>query len=739
MPRAGRKRVGKRQPGMTRLAAALLLAMAFGLPSAGPSGAQSTPTQTGTDPATLVADSIGLTADSVLTAAGHVEIFFQGRTLQASKVVYDPAADRLVIEGPLRLTDEETGTVLLGSQADLAADMTEGILTSARLILNRQLQIAATEVRRGQGRYTEMATAIASSCSICGNGPPLWELRARRVIHDQEAQQLYFEGAQLRIAGVPLAYAPRLRLPDPTLERATGFLTPRIVTSTALGFGIRQPYFIALGPSRDLTLTPLVTDGGARAIEARYRQAFSTGTILLQGAMARDDALPGAGRGYFKADGAFSLPQGFYLTFTGLAVSDTTYFTDYDLPDQDRLRWNVAVGRTRADESFTGRVTTYQTLRADETNLTQPSVLADVTFERRFELPVLGGMSGLQVQGFAFGRSSTVATDTDADGFPDGRDMSRLSAQFDWRRDWVLPSGVIVAALADIRGDVYGVQDDSTFDGRILRGHGSGGVELRYPLVKRESATGARQVLEPVVQVMVSPTTPATVPNEDSPVTDFDEGNLFSFSHFPGVDRLEAGPRVNMGLRWTREAGTGWVLGTALGRIWRESTPGGFNTGSGLADAESDWLAALRVTLPYGLAATARSLIADDLRMTRGEMILGVTRPRYDLSSTYLWAQPDAADGRLVQTSELLLSAGYYMTPQWRASATTRYDLEGEREVSTDLGLTFRNECLLFDVSLSRRSSASTTVADVTTVDLQLDFLGFGGAREAGPARVCRR
>jgi LPS-assembly protein len=160
----------------------------------------------------------------------------------------------------------------------------------------------------------------------------------------------------------------------------------------------------------------------------------------------------------------------------------------------------------------------------------------------------LGGMAGLQLQGFTFARSSTVATDTDFDGFPDGRDMSRLSAEFDWRRDWVLPSGLIVAALADIRGDVYGVQDDSIFDGRILRGHGSGGVELRYPLIKREAATGARQVLEPVMQVMVSPTTPATVPNEDSPVTDFDEGNLFSFSHFPGVDRLEAGPcRVAVG------------------------------------------------------------------------------------------------------------------------------------------------------------------------------------------------
>lgn len=727
------------------IAAGLAAALSVAAPVAAPLWAQADPAATATataaaaEPATLVADSIGVTAQNVLTASGNVEIFFQGRTLTAARVVYDQTTDRLTIEGPLRLTDEETGTVLLGSQADLAADMTEGILTSARVILNRQLQIAATEVRRGQGRFTEMRTAIASSCSICGDGPPLWELRAKRVVHDQAAQQLYFEGAQLRIAGVPLAYAPRLRLPDPTLERATGFLTPRIVSSTALGFGIRQPYFITLGPSRDLTLTPLITAGGARALEARYRQAFRTGTILLQGAVARDQALPGAGRGYFKADGNFALPQGYWLSFSGLAVSDTSYFTDYDLPDQDRLRWTASIGRTRMDESFTSRVTTYQTLRPDETNLTQPSVLADATFERRFELPVIGGMAGLQVQGFAFGRSSTVAADTDADGFPDGRDMSRLSAVFDWRRDWVLPSGLVVAALADIRGDAYGIQDDSTFDGRILRGHGSGGVELRYPLVKREAATGARQVLEPVVQVMVSPTTPATVPDEDSPVAEFDEGNLFSFSHFPGVDRLETGLRGNVGLRWTREAGTGWVLGAALGRIWRETTPGGFNTGSGLSDAESDWLAALRLTLPYGLSTTARALIADDHRLTRGEMIFAVARPRYDLSSTYLWAQPDAADGRPVQTSELLLSAGYYMTPQWRASATTRYDLESQREVSTDLGLTFRNECLLFDVSLSRRSSASTTVADVTTVDLELDFLGFGGARGAGPARVCRR
>lgn len=726
-------------PGAVRrkLWAATLLVgvLALAQPGPAPVWAQATTAS----PATLVADSIAVTGGDVLTATGNVEIFYEGRLLRAARVTYDRATDRLTIDGPLRLTDEETGTVVLGGQADLSADMSEGILTSARIILNRQLQIAASGMRRSEGRYTEMESAVASSCSICGDGPPLWEIRARRVVHDQEAQQLYFEDAQLRVAGIPLGFAPRLRLPDPTLQRATGVLPPRVITSTVLGFGIRIPYFIAMGPSRDLTLTPLVTDGGARALELRYRQAFRTGDILLQGALARDRVLPDTGRGYFRADGGFDLPDGFKLAFTGLAVSDNGYFTDYGLPDQDRLRWTVSIGRTRQDESFTSRVTTYTTLRSGETNLTQPSLMADAGFARRFDMPGLGGVGTFWAQAFAFGRASTEAGDTDGDGFPDGRDMSRLSLGLDWRRDWVAPSGLVVAGLAGVRGDFYTVQDDSVYDGRLVRGHATAGVELRYPLVKREAATGARQVLEPVAQVLISPNDVTDVPNEDARVADFDEGNLFRFSHFPGADRLETGLRANLGLRWTREAGTGWVLGAALGRVWRDAAPGGFNMGSGLNDAESDWLAALRVTLPYGLTATGRALIDDSLAMRRGEMLVQITRPRYDVNATYLWAEPDAADGRTTRTSELLMSAGYFLSPQWRAAATVRYDLQADREVSGDLGLTFRNECLLFDVSLSRRSSASTTVADVTTVDLALDFLGFGGARGAGPARACRR
>ncbi len=246
---------------------------------AAPGAAQDTPDET----ATLVADEVEIQADSVLVASGNVEVLHKGTRLRAERVTFDSKADRLKIEGPLILTDEQ-GTRLLADQADLSSDLQDGLLQGARLVLSQQLQLAATEMQRVGGRYTELGRTVASSCQVCAANPtPLWEIRARRVVHDQQARQLYFENAQLRVAGVPVFYLPRLRLPDPTLKRATGFLQPQIRSTSELGTGVGLPYFIALGDSRDLTITPFAATQNAQSLGLRYRQAFETGQIEIEG------------------------------------------------------------------------------------------------------------------------------------------------------------------------------------------------------------------------------------------------------------------------------------------------------------------------------------------------------------------------------------------------------------------------------------------------------------------------
>ena len=81
----------------------LALSVAALLGSAAPGGLMAQ------DAATLIADRLEIAADSRLIAEGSVEVFYQGRRLTAQRIVFDQTADRLTIEGPIRLTDAEDG------------------------------------------------------------------------------------------------------------------------------------------------------------------------------------------------------------------------------------------------------------------------------------------------------------------------------------------------------------------------------------------------------------------------------------------------------------------------------------------------------------------------------------------------------------------------------------------------------------------------------------------------------
>ena len=249
------------------------------------------------DAATLVADRVEIRGDNVLVAEGAVEILQKGMTLTATRVTFDAAKDTLSIEGPIVLTDAG-GTRVLADQAELSADLQNGILTGARLVLAQQLQLAAAEMQRVGGRYTELGRTVASSCQVCAANPiPIWEIRAQSVVHDKLEQQMYFKGAQLRFFGVPVFYIPRLRMPDPGLNRATGFLRPDYRITNQLGYGIIQPYFIVIDPSRDLTLAPYISSKQGRSLGLRYRQAYQTGQFEVNGALSTDEILPDELRG----------------------------------------------------------------------------------------------------------------------------------------------------------------------------------------------------------------------------------------------------------------------------------------------------------------------------------------------------------------------------------------------------------------------------------------------------------
>lgn len=685
---------------------------------------------TAQDLASLVADTIQVDPAGRVTASGNVEVFYQGARLNAASVSYDRNGDRLTITGPIRITDPD-GTILLADQAEMDRDLRNGVLISARMVLDQQLQIAANEIARIDDRYTRLDRVVASSCEVCAANPtPLWEIRAGRVIHDDLERQLYFEDAQFRIVGVPVFYFPRLRLPDPTIERSTGLLIPQFKSSSDLGSGFKLPYFIALGDHADVTLTPYLTSSTA-TLEFGYRQLFSYGSLQADGALTSDD-IEGS-RGYVFAYGTYDLPRGYTLKGQLEFVSDPGYLFTYDYgDDKDRLTNQIEISRVRDKDLFRGSISEYRTLRETEIAIRDalPDQFIELSYTREIPALAFGGRTFATIGGTSLRRPSSVDVD--------GRDVSRLSAELDWRRDWLLDPGIVTSAELGLRLDAFSVGQDSNFDNSLTRIVPRAATELRWPM-KRTTGDGGQELLEPILRIDLADTGGSRAPLEDSRVVEFDEANLFSPTRYPGADGVEDGLRVALGAHWHRTDPDGWNADVVLGRVANLAGDLGFGEGSGLEGDRSEWLLSGRLGVGDNLELVSRSLFDTNIKFTLTESRLNWRSENFQVGTSYIFAVPEPSEARDDSLSEWSFDGSVDFDNGWRALADWRYDFTADRAARSGVGLGYRTECIDVALSLSRRFATSTSVDPTTEFGFRVSLTGVGGRQSDNVAtRKCR-
>jgi LPS-assembly protein len=711
-------------PRLAALAAALMLA----LPAAAQEAA----------PASLVADSVRVEDGGArLVAEGSVEVMADGRVLRARRVTYLRREDRLVVEGPLTLIDGP-GSVLVADFAQLAPDFRTSVLAGARLVLDRKLQVAAAEISRGaDGRYTQLYGVVASSCTVCaGDGAPLWRIRARRVVYDQQERQLYFEGARFDVAGVPVAWWPLIRLPDPTVTRYRGWLAPRFLTDDQLGSGVAVPYFIPLGPSRDLTLTPFATNRDATSLGLRYREALRDGAIEVEGAYGRDDLRPDGWRGFVFGEADIGLADDWRLELRLEVVSDDTYLLDYDITEEDRLKTRAALTRVTRRARSNLEILRFRSLRAEDDNDLLPTRVLDLTHQRRLAPRGIGGQAGLTLNGQVRVRPADAAPAGAADEA--ARDVARLSASLDWRRSWIAGPGLVVTGLGELHLDAYRVRQDDRFDDTVARATPYAGIELRYPLA-RAGATGARHLIEPALQIVLAPDDAEDVPEEDGGAPELDAANLFETSRFAGRDARELGSRVSLGLGYERRpaAAGGLSFGGTAGRIWRLDPPDQFNLGSGLAGEATDWLVSAHAGLGDDLTFLSRSLIDGALDLSRSDTILRWQGEAGSIETRYTWLVADEAAGRGADTSEWALDLSRDLGGDWTGRVNWRYDFVEDDASRAGLGLTYRGDCVTVGLDVTRRFTSSGDLEPTTRFGLAVELAGFGADERRTRRRAC--
>ncbi len=139
--------------------------------------------------------------NELVSAVGNVQIYYNGATLEADKVVYDQRSKRLHAEGNARLTEAD-GKITYGEQLDLSDDFRNGFIDSLRLETIDETRMAAVRADRTGANYTVFQSGVYTACEACKDDPlkpPLWQVKAVRIIHDEADKMMYFEDAKDRV------------------------------------------------------------------------------------------------------------------------------------------------------------------------------------------------------------------------------------------------------------------------------------------------------------------------------------------------------------------------------------------------------------------------------------------------------------------------------------------------------------------------------------------------------------
>lgn len=626
---------------------------------------------------------------NTVTARGNAELHYGPRTLQADRVRYDRASSRVFAEGNVRLTDQD-GAVVTGEKMELTDDFKSGFIDSLRIqqtVVRKgetiRTRFSAPRGERADGEQTSFDYGTYTACEPCRDHPekpPLWQVRAAKIIHNNETHTIYFEDSTVEIAGIPVAYLPYFEAADPTVKRKSGFLTPRFINTTALGSGATVPYFFNFAPDYDLTLSPSFLSRQGVLGQGEFRQRLDNGTYNLRvsGIFQTTPSafLPGplgAGdrdfRGSIESKGRFYINEHWRTGWDLVGVTDKWFLDNYRIRNQsittDYFREAVSTAYLigQGDRSyFEMRGYYFKGLSSFDWQKEQPLVLPVIDYDKRINGP---GELGGEVR-FQANITSLTREATDFQGLPRtgtylfspsvngisyplyetcttfnrntclvrglaGTD-TRASAQLSWRRTFIDDLGQAITPFAYLRTDAFfvnpslsGYQNalvpqiasvDDGFSGRVMP---AVGIDYRYPFVSDFGALGVH-TLEPIAQVIARPseTRIGHLPNEDAQSLVFDDTSLFQWDKFSGYDRVEGGVRTNLGAQYSVVTASGWYANAMFGESIQLAGVNSFRRGD-----------IANVGLNSGLESTASDFVGR-FQVSPNQNISLITRARFD-------------------------------------------------------------------------------------------------------------
>jgi LPS-assembly protein len=399
-----------------------------------------------------------------------------------------------------------------------------------------------------------------------------------------------------------------MSMPDPSVKRASGFLAPSIGSSNTLGAHVTIPYYLVLGPDKDVTFAPRFYTIAGPLLDAEYRERFGNGTLDATASLNHSNVGSGNStssqgeqwRGHINEHSVFDLDETYRTGLDVQRVSDQTYLLRFGFGNP---LLNAMISRAYL-EGFEARASTdvnaylFQPLLPGLGDSTQPIVLPVVNRNWQSPPDALGGRWNLN--GNVLDILREVGTQT-----------RRLSLGSEWDRSFTDRLGGQYNFSASVRGDGYSIGNLNAVSNPELpsaffpangqpalaptptsfvtgRTFPQVGLVWTYPLIRRGENT--TQLIEPIVGGFAAPSSGnrRNIPDEDSLSYEFSDTDLFRRDRLAGYDILDTGQRVDYGTKlglYEKEGGSYRLL---IGQSYRAQPNPFLPPGSGAEKRLSD-------------------------------------------------------------------------------------------------------------------------------------------------------
>ena len=690
----------------------------------------------------LDADNIFVNeAENSVIAEGNVEAQYEGRILRADRLTYDRNTDRVRAAGNVVIIDVD-GSESYADEIETDSNLKDGyaIGYSTRLP-DGGVAVAESAVRTSEG-YNALDKIVYTSCELCEEGDtPTWALRARRAVLDQEAQMMSYRDAVIEVAGVPVFYLPFFAHPDPTSERRSGLLPPDFGTSSKLGVFYEQPYYWAISPYQDLTISPKVMANVNPLMEFQYRKRFWSGSISTNFSITQEQEFDSDGekfgekdwRGHIFAEGGFAIRPGWRWGFAVEEVTDDLYTRRYDIEGENEER-GLYAGQpryllnqlyTQAQSKnwyFDSALLTFETNREGDSDARLPQAAPLMFGERLFNY---GDFGTLAVSG------STAILDREL-----GVDSYRASAGADWGATRVLPGGVLLNPFAEGRFDYYQLDNTDSGVSEVSRGVASLGTRISYPLYRPGKSVDILIEPEAMLAYGTSGTNDPDIPIEDSLFYELDETSLFEANAASGFDTYEGGSKASLGASVSARWKNGMTISALGGRRWRDMSDPVFDVGSNLDGTVSDWVAGVSADFGRPLKIETRvRLDDDDFALNRIDARVKTNFWRIRSNARYYSISGDVTDSGFSDegievSADLKVTDNYYFLYSLSRDISGRANASGRtsdpRDIRQSLGIAYEDDCSRFEIAFERSEAIDRTLGPQDSIKFRFALKTLG-------------